>query len=209
MLPESEFASYFENFGVKRSRKLTPIDDVLRENCGELLKEVKKSFPQLPYDGQTNVWIAKPSNSTRGKGMGMGPSKLEKETLVSGEEIFGFQCPPVSRTQTMPEKDVRATFSTKSCTSEYSEYCANKEFSFNFVSKGIVVLRNYEDMMDSHAARSQNYRKVLQKYIERPLLIYNTKVWVCQKWRKKLLYLMKKISVFNVPPPSSTSGSGS
>ena len=45
----------------------------------------------------------------------------------------------------------------------------------HFTSKGIVVLRNYDDMMDSNAARSQNYRKVLQKYIERPLLIYNTK----------------------------------
>ena len=40
---------------------------------------------------------------------------------------------------------------------------------------GIVVLRNYDDIMDANAARSQNYRKVLQKYIERPLLIYNTK----------------------------------
>ena len=41
--------------------------------------------------------------------------------------------------------------------------------------QGIVVLRDYDDIMDSNAARSHNYRKVLQKYIERPLLIYNTK----------------------------------
>ena len=45
----------------------------------------------------------------------------------------------------------------------------------NNLHLGIVVLRDYNDIMDSNAARSHNYRKVLQKYIERPLLIYNTK----------------------------------
>ena len=125
MLYESEFGPFFEAPQVKRTRKLTHVDDVLREKCGELLKEVKKLCPQLPYDGSQNVWIAKPSNSTRGKGIQGRPKKY----------IYPTHFPP----------------------------------------KGIVVLRNYDDIMDSHAARSQNYRKVLQKYIERPLLIYNTK----------------------------------
>ena len=66
---ESEFGPFLETVQVKRTRKSTHIDEVLRGKCGELLKEVKKLFPQLPYDGSQNVWIAKPSNSTRGKGM--------------------------------------------------------------------------------------------------------------------------------------------
>ena len=68
-LSESEFGPFFETAQAKRRmRKLTQLDEILREKCGELLKEVKKLFPQLPYDGSQNVWIAKPSNSTRGKG---------------------------------------------------------------------------------------------------------------------------------------------
>ena len=124
-LSESEFGPFFETAQAKRrTRKLTQLDEILREKCGELLKEVKKLFPQLPYDGSQNVWIAKPSNSTRGKGM-----------------------------------SVRQLY-----------YQAKK-----YYAPGIVVLRDYNDIMDSNAARSHNYRKVLQKYIERPLLIYNTK----------------------------------
>ena len=66
---ESEFGPFFDTVKVKKTRRLSQIDEILRERCGELLKELKKLFPQLPYDGSQNVWIAKPGNSTRGKGI--------------------------------------------------------------------------------------------------------------------------------------------